>query len=294
VSDNPPRLFDARLIRQRLARVAPEHLRFLVDAVADEARQRIDLILRDFPLCLVHGVGCTETSRRLAVSGRFGTVISAAASLGAAADVVFDPEAAPLAPQSLDCIVSLLTLQSVNDLPGALIQMRRALKPDGLFLACLFGGATLGELRQAWIEAESDERGGITPRVAPFAEVRDMGTLLQRAGFALPVTDSDRLIARYSDASALMREIRALGLSNALIDRSKHLVSRALLARAAAAYEARFSDPDGRVRATIEIIWLTAWAPHASQPQPLKPGSATARLADALGTSEVRLPRDDD
>jgi SAM-dependent methyltransferase len=251
----------------------------------------MSLVLRDFETTLIHGLGSRQVALKLGSSGRHRTIIASGSHAGSGGQLVFDPEALPFATESLDCIVSLLTLQSVNDLPGTLIQIRRALKPDGLFLACLFGGATLSELRAAWLQAESQHTGGVTPRVAPFADVREMGTLLQRAGFALPVTDSDRTIVRYPNAMALMCEVKALGLSNALADRSRRPVTPLLLAKAATAYKERYSDPDGKVRATVEIVWLTAWAPHASQQQPLKPGSAKARLADALGTTETRLPR---
>ena len=287
----PPRLFDPALVRRKLGRTQPEQAQFLADAIADEIAHRTDLVTRTFPLTLVHGVGAYGTARRLAATGRFHTVIPAGAQSGGEDQLVLDAESIPFAPESLDCVISTLTLQSVNDLPGALVQIRRVLKPDGLFLACLFGGSTLSELRAAWFEAESEHRQGVSARVAPFADVREMGMLLQRAGFSLPVTDSDRMIVRYDNAMALMREIKALGLSNVLTERSRSPVTAALLAKAAAAYERRFSDPDGRVRATVEIIWLTAWAPHESQQQPLKPGSAKARLADALGTIERPLPR---
>jgi SAM-dependent methyltransferase len=291
VSEAAPRLFDTTLARRNLLRAHREESRFLAEAVGDEIAHRMSLVLRDFAVTLIHGLGCGEVARKLGSTGRFVTIVPSGPPPDPANQVLFDAESLPFAPESLDCIISILTLQSVNDLPGALIQMRRALRPDGLLLACLFGGATLAELRAAWLEAESEHRGGVTPRIAPFADVREMGMLLQRAGFALPVTDSDRTIVRYRDAMGLMREIKALGLSNVLVDRSRRPVTPALLARAAAAYEQRFSDPDGRVRATVDIIWLTAWSPHESQQQPLKPGSAKARLADALRTAEVRLPR---
>ena len=268
MTEAAPRLFDPARARRNLGRAKAEPSLFLADAVADEIDHRMNVIRRDFAITLIHGPHSAPGTQ-----------------------LVFDAECLPLAPESLDCIISLLTLQSANDLPGALIQMRRALRPDGLFLACLFGGATLCELRAAWLEAESGHRGGVTPRVAPFADVREMGNLLQRAGFALPVADSDRIVVRYPDALALMREIRAVGLANALADRSPRPVTAALLAKAVTAYAEHFSDPDGKIRATVEIVWLTAWAPHQSQQRALKPGSAKARLADALGTQETRLPR---
>jgi len=173
-----------------------------------------------------------------------------------------------------------------------LVQLRRALKPDGLFLGCLLGGATLTELRQAFLQAESEAEGGASPRVAPFAELRDLGGLLQRAGFALPVVDADTIRVRYADPFALMRDLRAMGLTNALTDRRRTPLRRATLMRAAAIYAERFSDPDGRLRATFEVLWFSGWVPHASQQKPLRPGTAQTRLAEALGTAEHRLTPD--
>ena len=184
-------------------------------------------------------------------------------------------------------MVSALTLQFVNDLPGTLIQIRRALRPDGLFLAAMLGGDTLTELRQAFAQAEAEIEGGISPRVAPFVDIRDAGALLQRAGFALPVTDVDRLTVRYRSAFALMHDLRRMGATNPLIERRRAPLRRATLMRMAQVYAERFADPDGRLRATFEIVFLSGWAPHASQQQPLRPGSAQARLADALGTREI-------
>ena len=188
---------------------------------------------------------------------------------------------------SLDLVVSALALQFVNDLPGVLVQVRRALKPDGLFLAALIGGDTLTELRQSFAAAESEIEGGVSPRVAPFADLRDLGALLQRAGFALPVTDIERVTVRYDSAFALMRDLRRMGATNALLDRRRTPLKRATLMRMAEIYAQRFADSDGRLRATFEIVWLSGWAPHPDQQQPLKPGSAQARLADALGTREI-------
>ncbi len=182
--------------------------------------------------------------------------------------------------------MSALALHFVNDLPGALIQIRRALKPDGLFLAALLGGETLTELRQSFAAAESELEGGVSPRVAPFADVREMGALLQRAGFALPVTDIDRVTARYASPFALMAELRRMGATNALAERRRTPLRRATLNRMAEIYAQRFSDRDGKIRATFEIVWLSGWAPHESQQKPLRPGSAQTRLADALGVPE--------
>lgn len=201
--------------------------------------------------------------------------------------VAADEEALPFADGSLDLIVSALALQSVNDLPGALAQIRRALKPDGLFLAALLGGETLTELRQSFAAAEAEIDGGVSPRVAPFADLRDLGALLQRAGFALPVVDTDRVTVRYATAFDLMRDLRGMGATNALTERRRVPMKRATLLRMASIYAERFGDPDGRLRASFDIVWLSGWAPHESQQQPLRPGSAKARLADALKTSEL-------
>ncbi|HEX7967021.1 MAG TPA: methyltransferase domain-containing protein [Stellaceae bacterium] len=200
--------------------------------------------------------------------------------------VVAEAEALPFARHSFDLVLSSLDLHWANDLPGALLQLRQVLRPDGLLLASLLGGETLFELRHALIEAELAEEGGAGPRVSPFADVRDLGMLLQRAGFALPVVDSDTVTATYADAPALMRDLRGMGETNALAERRRGFTRRATFARAAAIYAEQFGQADGRIPASFEIITLTAWAPHESQPKPLRPGSATARLADALETRE--------
>jgi SAM-dependent methyltransferase len=202
------------------------------------------------------------------------------------ADFVGDLEALPLAPASIDLACSLLALHGVNDLPGALVQIRRSLRPDGLFIGCLLAGRSLNELRQALLEAEIATTGGASPRVAPFADLRDLGALLQRAGLALPVVDSEVVTVRYGDMLGLLRDLRALGWTNALIDRKPGALRRDTLLHAARVYAERFADPDGRLRATFEIVWLSGWAPHESQQKPLRPGSAKARLADALGVPE--------
>ena len=201
--------------------------------------------------------------------------------------VAADAEALPFRDASLDLVVSALALQFVNDLPGTLIQIRRALKPDGLFLAALVGGDTLTELREAFAAAEAEIEDGVSPHVAPFADLRDIGALLQRAGFALPVTDIDRLTVRYASPFDLMHDLRRMGATNALIERRRRPLGAPRLMRMVEIYAERFSDADGRIRATFEIVWLSGWAPHESQQQPLKPGSAQRRLADALGTQEI-------
>ena len=208
-----------------------------------------------------------------------------AASAGALA-VVADEEALPFRDGALDLVVSALSLQFANDLPGVLVQIRRALRADGLLLAALLGGDTLTELRQAFAEAEAEMEHGISPRVAPFADLRELGALLQRAGFALPVTDVDRVSVRYASPLALMHDLRRMGATNVLTERQRKPLRRATLMRMIEIYGERFADPDGRVRATFEIVWLSGWVPHESQQQPLRPGSAQHRLADALGTKE--------
>jgi hypothetical protein len=183
-------------------------------------------------------------------------------------------------------VASALALQFVNDLPGTLIQIRRALKPDGLLLAAMIGGESLFELREAFALAEAEVEGGVSPRVAPFADLRDLGSLLQRAGFALPVTDVDRITVRYDSPLALMHDLRRMGAGNILAERRKTPLRRATLRRLTEIYVERFADPDGRIRATFDIVWLSGWAPHQSQQQPLEPGAARTRLADALRTQE--------
>jgi len=190
---------------------------------------------------------------------------------------------------SLDLIVSALSLQMVNDLPGALAQMRRALKPDGLLLAALLGGRTLAELREALLAAESEITGGAAPRVAPVTDVRDLGALLQRAGFALPVADSDVVTVTYASPLALFADLRAMAATSVLVDRPRRPLRRDVLMRALQLYAERFALPDGRVPATFEILTMTGWVPHESQQKPLQPGSATARLAEALGTTEGKI-----
>jgi SAM-dependent methyltransferase len=291
-----PILFDRALLRSRRRRalvLAPSG--FLLERVVEDAADRIATVLRRFELALDLGTPGAALRRALIASGKVGTVIAADALVDRVAreddtstlTVVCDEEALPFCDASLDLVTSGLSLQFVNDLPGTLVQIRRALKPDGLFLAALIGGDTLSELRQAFATAEAEIENGVSPRVAPFADVRDLGSLLQRAGFALPVTDVDRFTVRYASPLALMHDLRRMGATNALFERSRRPLTRALLARMMENYRALFADPDGRIRATFEIMWLSGWAPHESQQQPLKPGSAKTRLADALGTQEL-------
>jgi SAM-dependent methyltransferase len=287
-----PLVFDRTLIRARRRRAASMGpATFLLDRVADDLADRLSAVLRRFDLALDLGTPGDAVRTTLARLDSIGSVVSADTVLdgkGATAPlVVADEEAMPFRDAAFDLAVSALSLQFVNDLPGTLVQIRRALKPDGLFLAALIGGETLTELRQSFAAAESEVEGGVSPRVAPFADLRDLGALLQRAGFALPVTDADRLTVRYDSAFALMHDLRRMGATNALFDRRRVPLRRATLMRMAEIYAGRFADADGRVRATFEIVWLSGWVPHPSQQQPLRPGSAKARLADALGTREI-------
>jgi SAM-dependent methyltransferase len=294
-----PLIFDRLLVRtrrRRALRLGPET--FLIDRVAEEFADRLKAVLRRFDIAADLGTPTEAVRAALARSGSIATMIAVdrliEAAPGPADDeasaalcVVADEEALPFAAGALDLVVSGLTLQAVNDLPGVLVQIRRALKPDGLFLAALLGGETLTELRQSFAAAETECEGGVSPRVAPFPDLRDMGTLLQRAGFALPVLDADRLAVRYATPLALLHDLRRMGAANPLIERRRTPLRRATLMRAMDIYAARFADPDGKVRASFDIIWLSGWAPHESQQQPLRPGSAKTRLADALGTVEI-------
>ena len=289
-----PVIFDRALLRARHRRAAAMGAEtFLLDRVADDLADRLATVLRRFDLALDLGTPGEAVHDALMRTGTVGTIVvaaDAAPSSGVAPAlpfVVADEEALPFRDAAFDLVVSALSLQFVNDLPGTLVQIRRALKPDGLFLAALIGGATLSELRQSFAVAESDVEGGASPRVAPFADVRDLGALLQRAGFALPVADADRITVRHDSVFALMHDLRRMGATNTLIDRRRTPLKRATLMRMAEIYAERFADDDGRVRATFEIVWLSGWAPHPSQQQPLRPGSAKARLADALGAREI-------
>jgi SAM-dependent methyltransferase len=297
----PPQIFDRALHRHRLQRGAgaPDAADFLLARAAEDAVERLSTILRDFPLAVDLNATSSAFARALQADpiaqGRVGCLIEAApcqavmTSRASALGLVADDERLPFKPESLNLIVSLLSLHWTNDLVGALIQIRRTLKPDGLFLGAFLGGATLNELRQSLLAAEVEVTGGAGPRVSPFADGLDGAGLLQRAGFALPVADVDRLTVFYPHPLKLMAELRAMGETNVLADRPRRPLSRAVLARMCDIYAERFGRPDGRVPATFEIVSLTGWAPHASQPRPLKPGSAKMRLADALGVTEHRL-----
>jgi SAM-dependent methyltransferase len=275
----PPRLFDRALLSARLNRA--RHMgpaTFLLDRVAADMVERLDAVLRKFRQGA--DIGSAGAQIRDALAGRVDHMI--------AVDLPeLDAEPLPLPPGSIDLAVSALALQFVNDLPGVLAQLRRALKPDGLLLAAMIGGDTLTELRQSFAAAEAECEGGASPRVAPFADLRDLGALLQRAGLALPVTDVDHVVVRYDHAFALMADLKRMAATNILVERRRTPTRRATMLRMAQIYADRFADADGRIRATFDVIWLSAWAPHESQQQPLRPGSAKASLADAVkGTAK--------
>jgi SAM-dependent methyltransferase len=282
-----PGPFEPRLVRQRKRRAAKgfRAAAFLHRRVVADLADRLEAIPRPFSRALALGGGglfTEEVRARPDLSARVGEIVEADIASG----LEIDPEHLPFADQSFDLIVSPLALHTVNDLPGALIQIRHALKPDGLMLAALFGGETLNELRLSLIEAESELTGGAGPRVAPFTGLQDLAGLLQRAGFAIPAADRDMVTVRYAEPMRLLADLRAMGETAALHERSPRALSRRILVRAFEIYRARFSDADGRVRATFEILTATGWAPHESQQKPLKPGSAKTRLADALRTQE--------
>ncbi|HVB88734.1 MAG TPA: methyltransferase domain-containing protein [Beijerinckiaceae bacterium] len=288
----PPIVFDRPLHRERLRRAArAKPASFLLDRAALDLDLRLSAVSRTFGEILDSGSPGADAEACLRARFPQARIVRAApveASLGRQERpaLVADEEAIPFHPAAFDLVVSLLSLQWANDLPGVLAQIRGVLKPDGLFLGCLIAGQTLTELRSAFALAEEETTGGASPRVAPFVDVRDMGALLQRAGFALPVSDLETIRVRYGDAFGLMRDLRAMGAANCLVERSRRPLRRSTLMRAAQIYGERFCDPDGRVRATFDLVWLSGWAPHESQQRPLRPGSARMRLADALGVAE--------
>lgn len=291
MSANSQKLFDRDLLRQRRERVQEEMagVDFLLERAALEVDERLDLVLRDFPVVLDLGAGHGLMASRLTARSDVELVIAADHSaallqgLSGVKKMICDEEALPICEASVNLVTSILSLHFVNDLPGALIQIRRALKPDGLFMAALPGGQTLIELRTAFMMAEEEILGGVSPRVAPMADVKDYGALLQRAGFSLPVVDSDIVNVTYESPLKLMQELRLMGAGNVLTDRLKKPMSRRLLQRVIEIYHEEFSV-DGRINATFEIIHMSGWSPHESQQQPLAPGSAQTSLSAALGS----------
>ncbi|MQW87481.1 methyltransferase domain-containing protein [Sinorhizobium saheli] len=289
-------IFDQSLVeahRRRALRRGDRKATFLLDIVAQELADRVGVVERHFDSAMeLHGY-TGITARLLAETGKVGTIerVETDETFGSAdSPVTTAPlESIPAEPQSLNLIVSPLSLHLTNDTPGIFIQARRALKPDGLFLAAIPGSGTLQELREALLAAEAELTGGASPRVIPFADVRDIGALLQRAGFALPVADAETYTVRYDSLFGLVRDLRAMGMTNPLASRNRKPMPKHFFLRAAEIYAERFSDPDGRVRATFSVIYVSGWAPHESQQKPLKPGSAKQRLSDALGVKEHPL-----
>ncbi|XSC48529.1 methyltransferase domain-containing protein [Bradyrhizobium sp. RDT10] len=265
-------MFDRALLRARIDRARRAGpATFLLDRVREDFEERLQAVMRSF--ADVAEIWTPDELLRKPVADRFQSITR----------IDLDQsETLRLPLQSLDLAVSALAFQFVNDLPGVLAQIRRALKPDGLLLAVMIGGDTLTELRQSFAAAEAECEGGVSPRVAPFADLRDIGALLQRAGFALPVTDVDRVVVRYDSAFALMQDLRRMGATNILCERRRAPTRRATMLRMAQIYGERFADPDGRIRATFDLVWLSGWAPHESQQKPLKPGSAKASLEAAV------------
>lgn len=291
-------LFDRRIFESRRRRAllaAKPGADFLLKAVADDLEDRLRLVNRKFRVAVDLGGHTARIARAIESSGTAEHILRADLLIPdpslSAPDLVCDDALLPFAGQSLDLVVSALSLQFVNDLPGSLIQIRRALRPDGLFLATLPGAGTLTELRDSLTRAELEIRGGAAARVLPFADTRDLGSLLQRAGFALPVTDLDTLTVRYDSMFALLADLRAMGATSVLAERSPLPLTRKVLLRAAELYAQNHSDADGRIRATFAMVTLSGWAPDESQQKPLRPGSAKTRLADALGVEERKLEK---
>jgi SAM-dependent methyltransferase len=279
----PPRIFDRWAYRARRMRAArAESDRILIKDTAQQIALRISAINRRF----MRGLDLSSRAQAFVALEPLADSWERTGNPPDAPSVIADDEWLPFADESFDLVTSLLSLHAVNDLPGTLVQIRRLLKPDGLFIAAMFGGETLKELRIAFTAAEETTLGGVSPRVAPFADVRDVGGLLQRAGFALPVADVERTVVRYRELPRLFADLRALGETNVLADRRQEALSKRTLAAVVREYQVRFGDSEGRFPATFEIVFMTGWAPHESQQKPLRPGSAKARLSDALGTIE--------
>jgi len=291
---DPITVFDRHILKLRRDRAATraQDFNFLFTETADRLADRLEDTTRNFPRAVDLGCHSGELAQILSASSRVETLhqadisyryAKAARDLNGRSSMVADEEFLPFAEGSLDLILSNLSLHWVNDLPGMLLQARRALKSDGLFLASMLGGETLKDLREALMTAEAEEEGGVSPRVSPFVDVKDAGALLQRSGFALPVVDADDITIDYPDALKLMRDLSGMGESNIVAKRSRKFTKRSTLARAAAIYHERHGRPDGRVHAKFQVIYLTGWAPDDSQPKPLRRGSGQVSLVDFLG-----------
>lgn len=277
---------DLTLVRKLRALKSGEPADFLMRHMADDLAERLAPVERHFHRAVALFCLTPHAADTIARSGKADHVLRVEADerllSGTYEGIVAPAETVPFESESIDLAVSLMTLHEVNDLPGLLMQIRRALRPDGLFLAAMAGAGTLAELRHSLLEAETELSGGAAPRVDPFADVRDAGALLQRAGFALPVADIESVTVRYATMFDLMRDLRAMGAASALTERSRRPATRKLFMRAAEIYQDRFSDPDGRIRASFDIIWMSGWAPHESQQKPLRPGSGKVSLKSVL------------
>lgn len=283
------RVFEPSLVRAHRTRAAArlDDHDFLFRVVAERLADRLLDVKRRFPLALDLGCHGGEFGRIAGSRGGIETLVQcdpapAMAQRAGGLAVATELDALPFAEARFDLIVSNMSLHWVNDLPGALVQIRRALKPDGLFLAALAGGGTLAELRAALLEAEAETAGGASPRISPFVDLRDAGALLQRAGFALPVADGDLIPVRYENALRLMADLRGMGEANALTAMARHFTRRDVILRAAQIYQERFGGADGRMPASFQIVYLTGWAPDPSQQKPAPRGSATVPLTEAL------------
>jgi SAM-dependent methyltransferase len=294
-ANRPPILFDPARITANRDRASFQYRNyaFLKARESSHLIDRLADVSRHFPKALDFGSHDGQLSAALMASGQVDDVIAldpSARMLGQISGTSVTTmqnslETLPIAPKSLDLVASTLSLHWANDLPGLMVQIREALKPDGLFLACLFGGGTLNELRTALIEAESSLTGGVSPRISPLPGLQDMAGLMQRTGFALPVVDKEPVTVRYNSPLKLLDDLRGMGEQAAFARREgqeRRPLSRRLLMRMEEAYRDLYSDPDGKVRATFEVIWLSGWAPAASQPKPLKPGSGKHSLAAAV------------
>lgn len=270
--------------KRRARAMAVPDADFLMRRTVEDLAERLAAVDRRFAVAAAIHCWTPDAAAAVAASGKADTVERVEA------DAAFLPQGGkvaplglvPYPPESLDLAVSLLSLHEVNDVPGYLAQMRRSLRPDGLFLAAMAGAGTLAELRDCLLTAEAEIAGGASARILPFVDVRDCGALLQRAGFALPVADVETVVVRYADAFRLMADLRAMGATSTLSGRGRRVPPRALFLRAAELYAERYADADGRIRATFTTVWMSGWAPHASQQKPLAPGSAKVSLANIL------------
>lgn len=296
LSQNNIRIFDRALVRKRRDRAA--HIddagaMYLFDQTAMALSERLDLVKRSFSVVLELGAANGSLTKilrqRVGVEHVISADFSPHISIKAGHNLVADEEFLPFAPASMDAVISNLALHWVNDLPGSLLQIRNILKPDGLFMATLLGGETLRELRDVMMQAEMNISGGASPRVSPLVDMRDMGALMQRAGFNLPVIDSEIVTVHYTHPFRLMHDLRAMGAANAVAARLRTPTSRSMMLEVARLYQEKYADQDGHVPASFEIIYVVGWSPHASQQKPMQPGTARQRLADALGTDEVKL-----